>query len=243
VSDELQQIAERVWLFARDPDNNKIQPNVGVICTPTQTILIDGGNSPRHARRILTTLAQMSAPPVSYVIYTHHHWDHVFGASVFGATAIAHEQCRKLLIEAAGKPWSYTYLQEEMRRTPLRESALIALGRAIDDWRSFRILLPAITFMHKLRLYLDGFTLDLEHVGGRHAADSVVVRVLEAGVLFTGDCYYPEPIHLREDNDDTLDGQMIEALADDAIHIYVDGHGDPRSRAEFLSIATPGNGA
>ncbi len=241
MSDELLPIAERVWLFPRDLDSNKMQPNVGIICTPTQTILVDGGNSPRHARRILTTLAQMSAPPVSHIIYTHHHWDHVFGASVFGAAAIAHEQCRKQLIEAAAKPWSYAYLQEEMRRTPLRESALIALGRAIDDWRSFRILTPAITFMHKLHFYLDGITLDLEHVGGRHASDSVVVRVREAGVLFTGDCYYPEPLHLRADNDNRLDDAMIESLADEATHVYVDGHGDPRTRAEFLSIATSEN--
>ena len=105
MTDEFQQIAERVWIFPRDPDNNKIQPNVGMICTPTQTILVDGGNSPRHARRIQTALAQLSAPPISYVIYTHHHWDHVFGASVFGAPAIAHDLCRKLLIEAAAKPF------------------------------------------------------------------------------------------------------------------------------------------
>lgn len=236
MTDELQPVAERVWIFPRDPDPNKIQPNVGIICTPTQTVLVDGGNSPRHARRILTTLAQMSAPPVSYVIYTHHHWDHVFGASVFGAPAIAHELCRKLLIETAARPWSYAYLQEEMRRNPLRENALIALGRAIDDWRSFRILIPTITFMHKLSLYLDGLTLELEHVDGRHAADSVVVCVQEAGVLFTGDCYYPAPLHLRE-GDDMLDDAMIESLAEESVNIYVDGHGNPLSRTEFLRIA------
>lgn len=238
--DELQPIAERVWIFPCDPDPSKLQPTVGVICAPTQTILVDGGNSPRHARRILTALAEMNAPPVSTVIYTHHHWDHVFGASVFGAPAIAHELCRKLLIEAASKPWSYAYLQEEMRRNPLREAGLIALGRAIDDWRSFRILLPAVTFTQKTSLYLDGLTLDLAHVGGRHAADSIVLHVRESGVLFTGDCYYPPPIHLREAND-TLDYAMIESLADETINVYVDGHGSPLSRAEFLSIALPKN--
>jgi glyoxylase-like metal-dependent hydrolase (beta-lactamase superfamily II) len=238
--DELQPIGENVWIFPRDPDSTRVQPNVGVICTPTQTILVDGGNSPRHSRRILTALAEMNAPPVSYVIYTHHHWDHVFGATVFGAPAIAHELCRKLLIEAAAKPWSYAYLQEEMRRNPLRESGLIALGRAIDDWRTFRILIPAITFTDKLRLYLDGLTLDIEHVGGRHAPDSVVVCAREAGVLFTGDCYYPPPIHLREPGD-TLDFAMIESLADTSVNAYVDAHGLPLTRAEFLNTTASNN--
>jgi glyoxylase-like metal-dependent hydrolase (beta-lactamase superfamily II) len=238
--DELQPIAERVWIFPRDPDSSKIQPNVGVICTSTETILVDGGNSPRHARRILAALTEINAPPVRYVIYTHHHWDHAFGANVFGAQTVAHELCRKLLVESAARPWSYAYLQEEIRRNPVREQALIALGRAIDDWRTFRILIPSITFTHKLRLHLDGLTLDLEHVGGRHAPDSVVVRVKEAGVLFVSDCYYPPPIHLREPSD-TLDYAMIEALADEAMTMYVDGHGDPMSRAAFLNMAAPQN--
>jgi glyoxylase-like metal-dependent hydrolase (beta-lactamase superfamily II) len=240
MSDELQQIAERIWIFPRDLESSRVQPNVGVICTPTQTILVDGGNSPRHARRVLTTLAEMNTPPVSYVIYTHHHWDHVFGAAIFGAPVIAHELCRKLLIETAGKPWSYTYLQEEMRRSPLREGELIALGRAIDDWRTLRILIPSITFTYKLRLYLDGLTLDLDHVGGNHAPDSVVVHIQEAGVLFTGDCYYPPPLHVREPND-TLDFAMIETLADTSVNTYVDGHGVPLTRAEFLKTRASQN--
>ena len=235
--DELLQIAERVWIFPRDPDSSRVQPNVGMICTPTQTVLVDGGNSPRHARRVLAALAEINAPPVSYVIYTHHHWDHVFGAQVFSAPAIAHELCHKLLIETASKPWGYAYIQEEMRRNPLREAGLIAMGRAIDDWRSFRVIMPTVTFTGKLHMYLDGLTLELAHVGGRHAMDSIIVRVREEGVLFTSDCYYPPPLHLREP-DDTLDFAMIQSLAADTIHTYVDGHGLPRTRTEFLHMTS-----
>jgi glyoxylase-like metal-dependent hydrolase (beta-lactamase superfamily II) len=201
-------------------------------------VLVDGGNSPRHSRRIIGALAEMNAPPISYVIYTHHHWDHAFGGNVFGAPSIAHESCRKLLIESAAKPWSYSYIQEEIRRNPLREVGLMAMGRAIEDWRGFRILIPTITFMHRMRLYLDGLTIELEHVGGRHASDSIVVRVGE--VLFTGDCYYPPPLHLRAPTD-TLDYEMMKSLADESAEIFIDGHGSPLSLAEFLSSATPDN--
>lgn len=233
--DTLIQVAHKVWIFPRDEDPNRVQPNVGVIVTNEHTVLVDAGNSPRHARRILLALDQINAPPVTHVIYTHSHWDHVFGAMVFGAPAIAHELCRKNLLETAAKPWSHGFIQEEIQRTPAREVGLRALGRAIEDWRSFRIILPEIVLSKTLRLHFGGITIDVEHVGGQHAADSVIVRLPEAGVMFTSDCYYPPPPQYRH-GDDTLDADMIESLLDADIEVYIDGHGSPRTHADMQQL-------
>jgi len=230
------QVAPQVWIFPRDEDPNRIQPNVGVIVAGGQTILVDGGNSPRHARRILLALDAVNAPAVSYVIYSHSHWDHVFGAMVFGAPAIAHELCRKYLAETAAKPWSHSFIQEEIQRTPAREAGLRALGRAIEDWRSFRLVLPEVVLSKLLRLHLGDLTVEIEHVGGQHAPDSVVVRLPEAGVLFTSDCYSPPQLQQRR-ADDRLDADMIESLVDDDLDMYIDGHGNPRTRADMKQLA------
>jgi glyoxylase-like metal-dependent hydrolase (beta-lactamase superfamily II) len=237
--DTLIQVAPQVWVFPRDEDPNRIQPNVGIIVAGGQTVLIDGGNSPRHARRILLSLDDIAAPAVSHVIYTHSHWDHVFGAMVFGAPAIAHDLCRKQLAEMATKPWGHAYIQEEIMRFPAREAGLRALGRTIEDWRNFRIVVPEITMSKTLQVYLGDLTIEIEHVGGVHAPESVIVRIPEQRVLFTGDCYYPPPIHLRRP-DDALDATMIESLLDDQIDVYIDGHGLPRSRDEFAALISGG---
>ena len=84
MSDTLQQVASNIWIFPHDEDANRVQPNVGIIVAGKHTVLIDAGNSPRHARRIMIALDDIQAPAVSYLIYTHSHWDHVFGAMVFG---------------------------------------------------------------------------------------------------------------------------------------------------------------
>jgi glyoxylase-like metal-dependent hydrolase (beta-lactamase superfamily II) len=232
----LVRITDNIWIFPRDEDPNRVQPNVGVIITGDHTVLVDGGNSPRHGRRVAMALHEISAPPVTYIIYTHSHWDHVFGAQAFNAPAIAHELCLKQLQEAAAKPWSHSYLQEEIQRTPAREAGLRALGRAIEDWRGFRVVLPEITLAARLRLYLGPLSIEVEHVGGAHAPDSVVVRVPEARVMFTGDCYYPPPHHLRKP-EDTLDWEMMERLLGSEIDTYIDGHGPPQSRAALADIA------
>ncbi|MFP3339793.1 hypothetical protein R0J91_17575, partial [Micrococcus sp. SIMBA_131] len=43
-----------------------------------------------------------------------------------------------------------------------------------------------------LEIDLGGVTCVLQHVGGDHAADSVVVYIKEEKILFLGDCFYPD---------------------------------------------------
>jgi glyoxylase-like metal-dependent hydrolase (beta-lactamase superfamily II) len=130
------------------------------------------------------------------------------------------------------KPWSSLYIQEEITNNPMRKTTMRALDRAVDDWRAFQIILPLVTFTHSLELYLDGLTLDLQHVGGQHAADSITIRIRESKVMFLGDCYYPPPAHLRK-IDDTIDHTMAEVLLSEDVDLYIEGHNDPATRTEF----------
>lgn len=239
MTEALVQIAPNVYIFPRDENPERVQPNVGIIVAGRQTVLIDAGNSPRHARRIMIALDDIQAPPVRQIMYTHSHWDHVFGAMVFGAPAAAHELCRKQLAELSSKPWSHSYVQEEIQRSPAREAALRAMSRAVEDWRNFRVVQPEVIFSQSLTLYFEGVTLELEHVGGAHAPDSVVARLPEQRVLFLGDCYYLPPLHLRRP-EDTLDFAMLRRLVSDAYDWYIDSHGQPMSRAEIQKLAELG---
>lgn len=236
MADTLVQITDNIWIFPRDEDDNRVQPNVGIIVTENHTVLVDGGNSPRHARRIMIALDDIQAPAVSNIIYTHSHWDHVFGAMVFGAPAIGHELCRKALSEMAARTWNNSHVQEEIQRTPAREAGLRAMMRAMEDWRNFRIVQPEMAFAHLMTLYVDDVRIDLEHVGGQHAPDSVVVRLPQTKVMFTGDCYYPPPLHLRKP-EDTLDFAMMRSLVSTDYDHYIDGHGTPLNRKAFSKLA------
>lgn len=233
MSDKLHQVNDHIWVFPHDPDAARVQPTVGIITTPTQTVLIDAGNGPRHARHILLTLREMNVPPVSHVIYTHHHWDHTFGGQVWGGVIVAHEQTRELLrSQYLSKPWSSLYIQEEITNNPMRKTAMRALDRAVEDWRAFQIVLPMLTFTHATELYLDGLTLQLRHIGGQHALDSITIRVCESKVMFLGDCYYPPPAHIRRP-EDTIDQSMVVALLGEDVEIFIEGHNDPATRDEF----------
>jgi glyoxylase-like metal-dependent hydrolase (beta-lactamase superfamily II) len=120
------------------------------------------------------------------------------------------------------------YIQEEIRLNPQRKNALRAMDRAIDDWRNFRLALPTISFAKELDIYLDGLTLEMRHVGGQHAPDSITIRVRESGVMFVGDCYYAA--------DGTNDAEMVKTLLEADAELYISGHSDPRSREEMAAL-------
>ena len=176
MTDTLVKLADNVWIFPRDADpvRAQSQPNVGIIVTEKHTILVDAGNSPRHARRIMIALDDIQAPSVHNIIYTHTHWDHVFGAMVFGAPAVAHELGQRQLAEMATRPWGNNYVLEEIQRSPARELSLRAMMRAMEEWRNFRIVQPELIFNKRMTLFIDGTQIELEHVGGNHSPDSIV---------------------------------------------------------------------
>jgi len=245
MAEELISIAPHVWLFPCDDDEDtgRTQPSVGIICTATQTILVDAGNSPAHARRIRAALAQIAAPPLRFLIYTHHHWDHVFGAQVFGVPVIAHELGRELVASLAAKSWSRQSLAQRMLEEPERTASYTAVIHALAGDDQLDVSVPSLTFSHRLRLHVDTVTIELRHVGGQHAPDSIVVGIPEAGVLFLGDCYYPPPLHLRT-AESAADVAMLASLVSDGYEWYIEGHDRPHTRAELraaLAGATGGN--
>jgi len=225
-------LTEHTWLLPHDPDPNAVQSCIGVITSRNESLLVDTGNSPRLARQLRAELERCDLPPVSRILYTHHHWDHIYGACEFAVPVIAHTICKDILEEESRRPWSIKYMKEEMSRNPELAVSYEAGVKAIDDWSAFRIIVPEQTFDRELRIHLDGLTVELEHVGGEHAADSIVIRVPQDEVMFIGDCYYPPPLHLRKpDSAPALD--MLRRFKESSYSLYVEGHDKPFTQSEL----------
>jgi len=230
---KLTQLTDYVWLWPHNPSYNAVQSTVGVINCETETVLVDAGNSPQLAQRIIATLDQYRFPPVSHIIYTHHHWDHTFGACEFQIPVVAHEKCKSILAEETKKPWSAEYLHQQIKCNPRLRVSYKALERAIRHWSTFHIVLPDIVFDHSLSFQCGRVSLELEHVGGQHAEDSIVVKVPHARVMFLGDCYYPPPLHLQT-SESKISMSMLEALESEDYSLYVGGHAKPLTRGNLL---------
>lgn len=85
--------------------NQGYMVNSTVIIGDQGVILVDSGGSDEVGRHLAKTIAKITPKPVTHIINTHHHGDHVLGNVAFkNAEIISSEQC-KALVEKTGAEW------------------------------------------------------------------------------------------------------------------------------------------
>ena len=116
------------------PDGTWHINNTGFITGRTSVISIDACSTERRTRAFLDRIASVTSAPVTTLVNTHHHGDHTYGNSVFGAvTIVGHENCRTELI-AYGPP------------------ANAGIWEPVD-WGQVTLAPPTLTFFDRLRLF------------------------------------------------------------------------------------------
>lgn len=220
----LTNLAGRVWLFPADPDPDNVRGSVAVITDDRGSVVVDAGHSPAHAREVQDAMRDAGLPAARWLVYTHHHWDHTWGACAWSDVEIVgHIAGASLLEGEAARPWSHRYLRDQVRANPLLGKSFRARALAMDSWDGFTVLPPRRTFTDELALPTG---VQIKHVGGRHAPDSAVVLVPDSGVALLGDCFYPPPWHLRSPGDG-LDLDLVRSLVSGDYQWYVAAHQDP----------------
>jgi glyoxylase-like metal-dependent hydrolase (beta-lactamase superfamily II) len=197
--------------------------------------VIDALASPAQGKTLLRTIRTITPLPIQWLILTHHHPDHTFGAIVFkraGAKVIAHPDRRTLASEdgddAMVSAWTGVLGLREMQ------------GFAFADT-------PDIPVTHDTTLVLGGRTFDIQVPGTAHTPGDLVIWVPDARVLFAGDLLIEDGVAMVVDGSSSgllaaLD--RLEALKPAAV---MPGHGripdDPialihLTRCETLSLRT-----
>jgi glyoxylase-like metal-dependent hydrolase (beta-lactamase superfamily II) len=236
----LQQAGPRVWWSLPDPTTDR--PVLGAVAGSDATLMVDAGNSPAHARAFLDALRERGLPPVRYLVYTHWHWDHVWGASEVlrqhAPVLIAHEITAARVREQAQMAWNDASLDDRVSRGPEVAFCRDHMRAEMPSRDGLVILPPTVIFRDSLEIDLGGARCLLRHVGGDHAPDSTLIHVPEDEVLFAGDAMYPSlysqvPHYRRDGFLDLLDrvlghGAELHLLSHDA---------DPVPREQALAFA------
>jgi hypothetical protein len=65
------------------------------------------------------------------------------------------------------------YIRQQIKFNPRLRPSYEARERAVRDWDSFQIVLPHTVFESTMILEFGQVRLELQHVGGQHAEDSI----------------------------------------------------------------------
>jgi glyoxylase-like metal-dependent hydrolase (beta-lactamase superfamily II) len=178
----LTKIAENVYAYAGTKDaspGHSYAANAGIVVGTDGVIVIDTLTSAKEGRRLLKDIRAVTKKPIKYVVTTHGHFDHSFGACVFtdlGATLVGHELDRDYLAKHG----------EALLKKPQ------AVGLTPQDLAGTRITLPSLTFTERLTIRLGGETVELIHLTPSHSAGSTLVYLPRQKVLFAGDILFTD---------------------------------------------------
>jgi glyoxylase-like metal-dependent hydrolase (beta-lactamase superfamily II) len=216
----VRRISERVyWLPPGPPD----RPSLCAVAGERRTLMLDAGSSADHARLVLDGLAAEGVAPPALVALTHSHWDHVFGASEFGAPVIAHALTAATLTELAATDWSDVALDRRVAAGTVSAAHAENVKAELPAPRDVRVASADIVFRGGVDVELGGATVRIRHVGGDHAADSCVMYVEPDRLLFLGDALYDSPGgELTAD----VAFPLYDAVRAFGAKLYVDGHSE-----------------
>jgi glyoxylase-like metal-dependent hydrolase (beta-lactamase superfamily II) len=157
--------------------NQNFISNAGFVITPTSVVVIDALGSPRLAERLTAEIKKLTPLPISDVILTHYHADHIYGLQYFkqlGAKVTAHVAAKE-------------YIQSDTARLRL-EASRTDLAPWIDDQTR---LVEADTWISgPTALKIGGWVFEIDHVGPSHTPEDLTVFVGEEKVLFAGDLFF-----------------------------------------------------
>ena len=100
-------VAKDVYLFQSAPYGDVgLDGNAVVIVSDDGVLVFDSNGTPAGALAVLAEIRKITSQPVKYLVNSHWHWDHWYGAEVYRDTfpdirIITHERTRQLMAGAA----------------------------------------------------------------------------------------------------------------------------------------------
>ena len=243
-----------IWVaYRRDPYRSPVHGNVTIIVNDDDVVVVDSGSAPAAARQVIDKIRSLTDAPVTTVINTHGHEDHVLGNQVFAqefpdVQIIAREGTREYLTNGtvAGRVRGFAAGMQEQREEGATEMARVQArglngdNEIVDYLRRYyerdmdavknayaevRVTPPTSTFRDRLVLQRSGRSIELLDLGFGKAGSDLVVYLPEEKLVIAGDIVtHPVPLGFARLQTQWL--QTLRRLVEIDFRNVVPGHGD-----------------
>jgi len=212
-----QQVSPSAWYVEGvsalgSPANQNFISNAAFVVTPAGVVVIDALGSPALAERLMAEIRKVTPRPVTHVIVTHYHADHIYGLQAFkaqGARIIAHGAARE-------------YMNSETARLRL-EASRVELAPWVND--ETRLVEADEWLAGDKTLKIGGVEFQIKIVGPSHTPEDLVIYLPGEKVLFAGDLVFRSRIPYVGKADSRHWILALEKLLTFDASVIVPGHG------------------
>ena len=260
---ELKQLAEGVYgVIRKDPPGFMVDANDLFIINEDDVVVVDTNGAPSTTRLVLTALRKLTSKPVSYVINTHGHDDHIRGNVVYkeafpGVQFIAHEKTREALLTVGesnrksfleGAPKFCSTLEDLVKtgkslgggeltaEERIAYESDVRLARlAINEAPGAPAIIPTVTVSDRLTLYRGNRTIEIQYLGRGHTSGDLVVYLPQESIVATGDLVvWPVPFTGSDQSHIGDWARTLERICALNPKTIVPGHGPVLSDCSYL---------
>ncbi len=183
------EVGEGIYLFQTAPYGDAgLDGNSVVIVTEDGVLVFDSNGTPAAAEAVLAEIRKITPAPIKYLVNSHWHWDHWYGAEVYKKAfpemqVITHERTRQLMAGPAiafnqpgldeQLPGHITQVESALVRarsdaTKSQDVVRLEAHLAKDRWflqqkRGVTHTLATITFTDSLTIHLGRRTIQVLH--------------------------------------------------------------------------------
>jgi len=212
----LRALAEGVYVVLGDTGRgSEGRPNAGFVVTGDGVVVIDALASPAQGEALVRTIRTVTREPIRWLVLTHHHPDHHFGAVVLrraGARVIAH-------------PDVATGVDEQSREAAESAWTLVVGKAQMAGFRYADAPDVAVTTADTLRLGGKTIVVAQPWRGPAHTAGDLLVWLPAERVVFAGDLLIEDGVTLVVDGSARGLVAALAALAALDARVAVPGHG------------------
>jgi glyoxylase-like metal-dependent hydrolase (beta-lactamase superfamily II) len=214
---EPQQVSPSAWFVQGvagigNADNQNFISNAGFVITQTGVVVIDALGSPAVAERLVAAIRKITPLPITHVLVSHYHADHIYGLQVF----------KKLGARIIAGQASMQYLNSETAKLRLKASR-IDMAPWVDD--DTQLVAPDQLLDGPLDLTIGGDVFQMRHVGPAHTTEDYTFYFPKEKVLFAGDLVFRSRIPFVGDADSRHWITALDELMTMEAKVVVPGHG------------------
>jgi glyoxylase-like metal-dependent hydrolase (beta-lactamase superfamily II) len=198
--------------------NQNFISNAAFVVTPAGVVVIDALGSPALAMRLLAEIKKVTPQPVTHVLVTHYHADHIYGLQTFkdaGAKIIAH-RAGQLYLNSETARLRLEASRQELAPWVNAQTQLVEADQWIDGASS---------------LTVGGVEFQIKPVGPAHTPEDLVVYMPSEKVLFAGDLVFRSRIPFVGQADSRHWITALNSLLAFNTAVIVPGHGGTSTEA------------
>jgi len=249
----IQQIRPGIWAAIQNDQFGRAICNAGIIDLGDKTLIFDPFMNPSAAKELRAVAEDLTGKPVTLVVNSHYHNDHIRGNQVFPpyVTIISSTYTRNQIAvtEPSEQEWEKRHVAALLQATKKRYAS--AAGQDRDElplWIGYyqgimeslddlEITLPNMVFNDSLWIMGTKLEVKLVEYKNCHTGSDVALYIPSEGIAFMGDLLFAKRHPWMCDGDPgNWELTLSRILKDSTLSTFVPGHGPVSDKSSLTQL-------